>query len=149
MSAFLDPLRVKLAGKDRWILETRFRFLDSTGRVTEVPAEFITDFASVPRLPFAYLIAGGRCPQAAVPHDFLYQHPDWDDRPGADRIFWEAAGVTQPECGIEAESDRIRRLMWVGIRAGGWKVWADHGKRSAILNPIWTATAWPEMVQAA
>lgn len=149
MSAFLDPLRVRLIGPDRWILEAPFRYQsDVAGRTFEASAEFITDFSSVPRLPFAYLIAGGRCPQAAVPHDYLYQHPDWDDRATADAVFWEAAGVTQPELGIFAESDRIRRLMWAGIRAGGWKPWRDHGKRAAVLNPIWTASAWPE-VQAA
>ena len=149
MSAFLDPLRLRLIGPDRWILEGRFRYLsDVAGQIIESPAEFVSDLASVPRLPFAYLIAGGRCPQAAVPHDLLYQHPDWEDRPLADLIFWEAAGVTQPDLGIYAESDRIRRLMWAGIRAGGWKPWRDHGKRAATLNPIWSASAWPE-VQAA
>ena len=150
MSAFLDPLRLRLIGPDRWILEDRFRYQsDVAGQIIESPLDFITDLASVPRLPFAYLIAGGRCPQAAVPHDLLYQHPDWEDRPLADAVFWEAAGVTQPSLGIYAESNRIRRLMWAGIRAGGWKPWMDHRKRSQMLNPVWTATAaWPG-VQAA
>jgi hypothetical protein len=146
---FLDPLRVKLVGRNRWITEARFRMWSAVAnRIIEVPAEFVTDFASVPRLPFAFMIAGGRCPQAAVPHDWLYQHPDWDNRGLADAVFLEAAEITQPECGIEAETPAVRGLMWAGIRAGGWKAWRDHGKRSARLNPIWTASAWPE-VQAA
>lgn len=147
--AFLDPLRVKLAGRDRWITEGRFRLRSKVAdRIIEVPAEFVTDFASVPRLPLAYLIAGNRCPQAALPHDLLYQHPDFDDRALADAVFLEAAGITQPEFGIEAESPAVRRLMYAGIRAGGWWAWQSHGKRAATLNPIWTASAWPE-VQAA
>ena len=144
MSAFLDPLRLKLAGRNLWVTEARFRYpSDVAGRIIEVPTEFYTDLASAPRLPFAYLIAGGRCPQAAVPHDFLYQHPDWENRPLADAVYLEAAGVTQPECGIEAESDIVRYLMYGGIRAGGWWPWMRHRKRAAAMNPIWTATAWP------
>lgn len=148
--AFLDPLRVKLAGRNRWITEARFRFRSMVAdRIIEVPAEFVTDFASVPRLPLAYLIAGNRCPQAALPHDFLYQAPDWEDRPLADEVFLEAAGVTQPEFGIEAEGPAIRRLMYSGIRAGGWWAWRSHGKRAAQLNPVWTATGWPSSLEAA
>ena len=149
MSAFLDPLRVRLIGPGRWMLEGRFRFQsDAAGCIIEVPAEFITDFASVPRLPFAFWIAGGRCPQAAVPHDLLYQHPDWENRELADAVFLEAAGITQPEYGIEAENSAVRELMWTGIRVCGWRAWHQHGKRAATLNPIWTASAWPEVQTA-
>jgi uncharacterized protein DUF1353 len=146
---FLDPLSVRLYGRNRWITERRFRLeSEAAQRIIEVPAEFVTDFASVPRLPLAYLIAGNRCPQAALPHDFLYQHPDFDDRALGDAVFLEAAGITQPELGIEAEDPTVRRMMYAGIRAGGWWAWQSHGKRAAALNPIWTASRWPE-VQAA
>lgn len=37
-----------------------------------VPAGFITDFASVPRLPFAYWLCGDHAHSAATVHDFLY-----------------------------------------------------------------------------
>lgn len=141
---FLDPLRVKLAGRNRWITETRFRLWSVVAnRIIEVPAEFITDFASVPRLPFAFMIAGGRCPQAALPHDFLYQHPDWENRELADAVFLEAAGVTQSVIGIEAEVPTVRGLMWAGIRAGGWWAWQRHRTRGAALNPVWSSTGWP------
>lgn len=40
--------------------------------VVTVPAGFITDYASVPRIPFAYLLFGGLGNYAAVLHDGLY-----------------------------------------------------------------------------
>ena len=36
-----------------------------------VPSEFITDFASVPRLPVVWLLTGDRARRAAVVHDYL------------------------------------------------------------------------------
>jgi hypothetical protein len=37
-----------------------------------VPKGFVTDFASVPRLPFAYMLFGDTAHRAAVIHDYLY-----------------------------------------------------------------------------
>ena len=113
-----------------------------------VPAEFITDLASVPRLPLAYLIAGARAPGPSVIHDYWYQHPDLDDRQLGDGVFAEAMAVHQPDLGFEAEMAPIRGLMWGAVRSGGWLPWMRHGKRAASLNPIWSASKWPE-VQAA
>src|SRR3972149_2988028 len=42
-----------------------------------VPSEFITDVASVPRLPLVWLIAGGRGTRSAVVHDAAYQFGFW------------------------------------------------------------------------
>lgn len=41
-----------------------------------VPKGFITDFASVPRIPFAYLLFGSMGNYAAVLHDGLYNASD-------------------------------------------------------------------------
>lgn len=118
---------------------------DHYGATITVPREFITDFASVPRLPFAYLLAGGRAPGPAVVHDYLYQHPEWDDRELADTIFREALAVQQSALGYDAESPAMILTMWAGVRAGGWYAWQQHRQRQRDLNPEWTATAsWPE-----
>ena len=146
MARFLDHLDVRLVGHKRWMTLATLRYeSDVAKRTIVVPAEFITDFASVPRVPFAYLIAGARAPGPSTIHDYWYQNPDIEDRPLGDSVFFEAAGVNQPELGFYAESDVIRGLMWSGIRAGGWWPWMRHGKRAATLNPIWTASAWPEV----
>ncbi len=46
------------------------------GRV-EVPEGFETDFASVPRLPLAYLLTGDTAHAAAVVHDYLVDTHPW------------------------------------------------------------------------
>jgi hypothetical protein len=118
---------------------------DVFGGPIVVPAEFITNLASVPRAPFAYMLTGGRARGPATIHDWLYQHPDWDNRSLADEIFLEAALVNQPDLGFDAEYWPIAEVMWAGIRAGGWWAWRRHRQRAAALNPEWTAAdAWPE-----
>ena len=143
MSYFLDPLDLRLRGAGRWMTLRPFRYQSDVGDCTViVPAEFITDLASVPRVPFAYLLTGGRAPGPSVIHDFLYQHPDWENRELGDAIFAEAMGVEQPELGFEGEGSVIRGLMWAGVRAGGWYPWNKH--RGQVLNPVWSTTGWPE-----
>jgi len=142
---FLGPLDLRLYGKGKWITLAGFGYESAQyPKPILVPAEFVTDLASTPRLPFTYLLAGGRAPAPAVVHDFLYQVPTWDDRGLADAIFEEAMGVEQPTFGIEAESRVIRKLMWAAVRAGGWHAWNKTPERARLLNPIWSATQWPE-----
>ena len=38
-----------------------------------VPTGFLTDFASVPRMPFVFLLFGDVAHEAAVIHDYLYK----------------------------------------------------------------------------
>lgn len=59
-------------GRARWRL-TQDLVYDSPllGRQITVPAGFVTDFASVPRVPFAYWIAGDTAHEAATVHDWL------------------------------------------------------------------------------
>jgi hypothetical protein len=146
MSQFLTTGDLRIQTQGRWITLAPLHYRSDVFRGDIiVPPEFITDLASVPRAPFAYLITGNRARGPAVVHDWLYQHPDWEDRELADHIFYEACLCDQPELGFDAENAAITRLMWAGVRAGGWWPWYRHEKRAATLNPEWTATAaWPE-----
>lgn len=49
--------------------------IDKTIQIT-IKKGFITDFASVPRIPFAYLLFGGIGKWPAVGHDGLYSNSD-------------------------------------------------------------------------
>jgi len=144
MPRYLTPLDVRLYGPGRWILLAPFSFeSDVLGRVLTVPKDFVTDFASVPRLPVAYLVAGNRFPGPATLHDYLYQHPEWKDRSGADSVLYEACGVSAPEFGIFAEPGWVKTLAWMGVRVGGWAAW--RGDRDQNLNPVWSMEGgWPE-----
>lgn len=76
-----------------------------------IPAGFVTDYASVPRLPLAYLLFGGVADSAAVVHDFLYS-TGLVSRKLADDVFAEASEA----CGVPAWR---RRAMWLGVRLFG------------------------------
>jgi hypothetical protein len=84
---------------------------DLVGRIT-VPTGFRTDFASVPRLPLTYLLAGGKGNRAAVIHDFLYSGGRPMTRKQADAIFKEALEA----CGYGSFTVW---LMHTGVRLGG------------------------------
>lgn len=77
-----------------------------------VPAGFRTDYASVPRLPLAFLFFGDRGKRAAVLHDFLYSGGLAVDRETADAIFAEALTAT-------GYSAFTVWAMHQGVRMGG------------------------------
>ena len=133
---FLTPLRIEKLADGRW--ETLAPLIyQSAERVVpwKVPAEFVTDLASVPRLPLAYLLAGNTAHAPAVLHDYLYQTQPVD-RDVADAVFLEAM-----------RDDNVpawrRRVMWAAVRTGGWYPWNQHAARRAALNPIWCREGWP------
>ena len=114
MSTFLTGLDIRLicdtAGV--WELKEPLSYLsDAAGRIITVPPGFRTDFASVPRLPLAYLVAGDTCHQAATLHDYLYRTGELS-RSMADRIFFEAAGAS-------GEAWWRRILIYAAVRLFG------------------------------
>lgn len=87
---FLSPLRVELVGNDVWRLTAPLVYESEViNRVITVPENFVTDFASVPRLPLAYWLFGGVADEAAVIHDFAYSHSGIT-RKQADDLLYEA-----------------------------------------------------------
>jgi hypothetical protein len=78
MSQFLSKLNViqiedsSHEGRGTWSLQVPLIYQsDSIGKV-EVPVNFTTDFASVPRIPLLFDIAGDRGNLAGTVHDYLY-----------------------------------------------------------------------------
>lgn len=95
---FVNALKLELISQDKWRLENPFIFMADDGKQVSmftVPQGFYTDLASVPRVPFAYLLAGGIGAKAAVAHDFLYHIPSVT-KEYADKVF--LAGLKQ--CGV-------------------------------------------------
>lgn len=115
MSRFLTPLRAEKSGIFWTILQPFIYESDLLQTVIVVPEGFVTDFASVPRLPLMFLLAGDEAHEAAVIHDYLYSKQEVP-RDQADAVFKEAMGVT-------GEPSWRRWLMWAGVRAGGWFAW--------------------------
>lgn len=120
MSRFLSKLVMENAtacDNGRWRLTRALVYQsDVAGRTFVVPRGFVTDLASVPRLPVVYLLAGGTSNEAAVVHDWLYSTQPVP-RAIADKVLREASAAT---C-VPAWR---RWLMYWGVRIGGAPHWA-------------------------
>lgn len=128
MSAFLTELEVVLLddtadeGRGLWELKAPLQYRsDLTGDLFTVPAGFKTDFASVPRVPIAFLLCGDTASRAATLHDWLYtadaagRHPV-PNRATADALLKEAALAE----GVPAWR---AWMLWAGVRLGGASHW--------------------------
>jgi hypothetical protein len=118
VSEFLTSLRVEETDelKGLWTLLADFSYRsDLLGRVLTVPQGFVTDFASVPRLPFVYLAAGGKGDKAAVIHDWAYS-TQFCDRATADKLLREAMLA----CGY---SEFSANAFYVAVRSFGESHW--------------------------
>lgn len=112
---FYNSLRVTQVAwnpKDIWRLEVDLVYFSALlNKLIIVPEGFETDFASVPRLPFTYLLAGGKANAAAVVHDYMYSEKEYS-RKDADDVFYEAIKVL-------GHSEFTAWIMWLGVRIGG------------------------------
>lgn len=112
---FLTDLKtVQALGSTTVVLSAPLVFdSDVLGYRVTVPAGFPTDFASVPRLPFAYLLFGGDVGDnaAATVHDFLYGLGTVP-RATCDAVFREAMQA-------EGVAGWRRWPMWLGVRLFG------------------------------
>lgn len=127
MSQFLTDLEVEevsdtaAEGRGLWRLTAPLVFRsDLTNETITVPVGFVTDFASVPRVPIAFLLCGDTASKPAALHDWLYtatngKHPV-RDRATADAILQEAALC-------EGVPKWRAFMLWAGVRIGGASHW--------------------------
>jgi len=118
MSQFLTPLKVQEISDSAWQLTDPLIYQsDVAKRTFSVPPGFVTDFASVPRIPLIFDAFGDTAHMAAVVHDYLYTvDPRPVDRSMADAVLREAA--------VASGVSRWRAwCMWVGVRVGGASHW--------------------------
>ncbi len=127
MSNFTERLEsVKLKDGYRELLKS-FQYHvwkeDSTF-VIEVPKGFKSNGASIPR--FLWSVVGhpwGEYEQAAWLHDYMYFKQAFD-RKKCDQIFYESMGVL-------AVAGWKKKVMYAGVRVGGWKGWGKYDKENA------------------
>jgi hypothetical protein len=121
MSEFLSPFVIEWYSVKRWRLFAPLRYRsDLLGRAIEVPAGFITDLGSVPRVPFAYLIAGARGPRACCLHDYCYSYPE-ELRDVLTRLLGD--GVFQEALPLDGVPGGVVYAMWRSVRDRGAEFW--------------------------
>ncbi|WP_063802237.1 DUF1353 domain-containing protein [Burkholderia ubonensis] len=138
MSCFLTRLRVEPAtAKDdgNWrLLAPLIYQSDAAEQTFTVPTGFVTNFASVPRIPVIYELAGNTSSEAATVHDYLYT-THIVARDVADAVLREASAVT-------AVPWWRRQLMWAGVRVFGWTHWGtaatdpSSSENKAAVQPV-------------
>ncbi len=95
--------------------------------VIKIHKGFITDGASIPKF-FWSIIGGplGPYAPAAVVHDRCYKTPPFFHhrytRKKSDYVFYEALGV------LEVPWWK-RKVMYAGVRIGGWRAWNRYRKK--------------------
>jgi hypothetical protein len=106
---FMTRLVVVEGAGESWVLQEPLVWDDGRRRF-EVPAGFVTDLDSVPRLPVVWLLLKGWSRGAAVLHDWLYSE-GLVSRAEADRVFLDAMRAT----GVGVQ----RFVIWAGVRLFG------------------------------
>ncbi|EGQ5165988.1 DUF1353 domain-containing protein [Salmonella enterica] len=94
MSRFTSPAILEMLGHFNWRVYEPFAFYlsDDESDVIEVPAGFITDLASVPRVFWILLPPDGKYAKAAIIHDYLYDNA-LRTKKEADLIFLDGMTV--------------------------------------------------------
>lgn len=103
---YIQEINTQTVGDEKWLVTKEFcAHLNVEGQplVIKINPGFITDFCTVPRLPFVYLILGNLAKAAGLIHDALYSNyegihvfyaddetPHFYDRHWADKIFLQA-----------------------------------------------------------
>jgi len=129
MGKYRRSLNVTPLGARRWRLNKSFEY--QVGRsycnyIIVVPEGFTTDFASVPRIFWAFIAPWGRHTYAAVVHDYLYWVQSLP-RFMADRIFL----MGMRDSGVPFLQ---RWIMWGCVRVFGWIAWGCNARKKRKLG---------------
>jgi hypothetical protein len=107
-----DALDLRWMGGETWRLTREYLYATLDGLV-QVPAGFLTDFASIPRFLWPILPPTGPYGPAAVLHDFMYRTGGW--RPDG------------PACTLQ-EANRVLHLAMLDLpTVKTWERWAVDG----------------------
>ncbi|ECD6764596.1 DUF1353 domain-containing protein [Salmonella enterica subsp. enterica serovar Newport] len=76
MSRFTTPAILEMLGHYNWRVHEPFAFYlsDDNSDVISVPAGFVTDLATIPRIFWTLLPPDGKYAKAAIIHDYLYDN---------------------------------------------------------------------------
>jgi len=103
-------------GDGIWVLQKPLVYYSNLLKTQiAIPAGFETDLASVPRMPFVYLLWGGKAHREGVLHDYLYR---CDSNPIIS--FTKANSVFLEAMKSRGKPLRVRWPMFLGVAVGGY-----------------------------
>jgi hypothetical protein len=122
MSQFTTELKVRQMGNTKYyVLLEGFEYHVGeypSDEVIMVPAGFVTDFASFPRILWPIFPPNGKYGKAAVIHDYCYKTACYS-KSRSDKIFLEGMEVL----GVV---EWKRKLIYNGVVYLGWFAWFKH-----------------------
>lgn len=94
MSRFTTSAILEMLGHYNWRVYEPFAFYlsDDNSDVIEVPAGFVTDLATIPRIFWSLMPPDGKYAKAAIIHDYLYDNA-LRTKKEADLIFLDGMTV--------------------------------------------------------
>lgn len=124
-SHYLTPLRTeRLEGKWHRLIHPLVYYSERLDMTIITPPEFVTDLASVPRLPLVYSLAGGTMTYEAVTHDTNYR---WGliSRALSDSVFFESGKARsrsrENQSWLYRTGRNTRNFLMTGVvRIFGW-----------------------------
>ena len=126
----LIVMKLAKPGRAKWRLIEPLRYRDKvTGEEWTVPAGEETDFASVPRIPLAFLLAGDTAHEPAALHDRLYRTGEVS-RKRADELFLQAM-KEQREPGWRSQ------IMYGAVRIFGGGYYKEQEIKRAAQEDIY------------
>ncbi|EBI1833225.1 DUF1353 domain-containing protein [Salmonella enterica] len=113
MSRFTTPAILEMLDHYLWRVHESFELYpsDDESGVIEVPAGFITDLATIPRIFWILLPPDGKYAKVAIIHDYLYDNA-LRTKKEADKIFLD--GMT-----VLGVPKRKRTVMYWAVRMFG------------------------------
>jgi hypothetical protein len=127
------------AGRSLWALQRDLSYTTGPeGDTITVPAGFVTDLASVPRIVWSFYPPDGPWVKAAVIHDFLYETKGTG-------LWYSHRGNARTVPYSRAEADHILKegmadrgigaweqfVIWASVRIGGFAGWGKSDRRKA------------------
>lgn len=128
MSQFTTNFKGELIGKNIWKNLEKFEYHVGeypSKEIITVPIDYITDFASVPRLFWSIISPIDRHAKAAVVHDYLYDVRCYT-RKRSDEIFLECLNVLNIK-------PWKKYCLFYGVRLFSWYRWWQLRKVDSVL----------------
>ena len=119
---FLTELVLRHVGGRRYRVEQEFVYIMRTGRHLVVPAGFLTDGGSVPRLLWPlYPPFGSDADEAYTLHDYGYAHAERWEMPRG-----EVDALMREVMEVKGFRRTARAVVWAGVKLGGWLTFRRH-----------------------